>query len=42
MFTMETTEVLYLLVLTALRLGAPILLMVLLAYLTRRVQTLQP
>lgn len=42
MFTMETTEVLYLLVLTALRLGTPIFLILLLAFLSRRAQTLQP
>ena len=42
MFTMETTEFLSLIFLTLLRLGAPILVFVLLTALARRVQTLQP
>lgn len=42
MFTMETMELLSLIFLTALRLGMPILLIVLLAFVARRVQTLQP
>lgn len=42
MLTMETSEFLYLMVLTVLRLGLPILVIVLLAILARRIQTLQP
>lgn len=42
MFTVETSEFVYLMFLTVLRLGAPILIFVLLAALARRVQTLQP
>lgn len=42
MFTMETTEFLSLIILTLLRLGAPILVFVLLTVLARRIQTLQP
>lgn len=42
MFTLETSEFLYLMFLTVLRLGAPILVFVLLATAARRVQNLQP
>ena len=42
MLTMETSEFLYLMVLTVLRLGLPILVIVLLALLARRIQNLQP
>ena len=42
MFTLETLELLSLIFLMVLRLGVPILLMMLLAFVARRVQTLQP
>ncbi len=42
MFTLETLELLSLIFLMVLRLGVPILLIVLLAFAARRVQTLQP
>jgi hypothetical protein len=42
MLPLDTTELISLIVLTLLRLGVPVLLLVLLSAMTRRIQTLQP
>jgi hypothetical protein len=42
MLPLDTTELISLIVLTLLRLGVPVLLLVLLSAMARRIQTLQP